>query len=101
MKRHHLTLIAIGAGIVLSSVPASAQSKCREGKLLNGACANAPRAEVLRQGTIVFTQPKLSYTGPPVPVGAERRYDATRDRQLGLEYELFGRPGVGLGGVPC
>jgi hypothetical protein len=101
--RHHPALIAMAAGIVLWSAPGFAQTKCPEGKTLIGTCANAARSEELRRQTIVFTQPKLSYTGAPVLAGIERRYDAIRDRRLGLEYELFGPFGGGATGpvTPC
>jgi hypothetical protein len=90
-KLRHLVLIT--AGLVLSAVPAAAQGPCPEGQTAAGKCTNAARSEAARQGVIVATQPKLSYTGPPVRPGLDRRYDAERNRDRGLFYELFGPPG--------
>lgn len=101
-RLRHLALIALGLCFVLPSVPASAQAECPEGKTVAGKCVKASRAESLRRRTIIFTQPKLSYTGSPVLPGKDREYDALRTRQPGLEYELFGPPGPkGPGPIPC
>jgi hypothetical protein len=87
-----LALIVVGLCLVLPPAPANAQTKCREGKTATGNCVKASREEALRRRTIIFTQPKLSYTGSPVLPGKDREYDVLRTRQPGLEYELFGPP---------
>jgi hypothetical protein len=77
--------------LAFSSAPVVALPKCPEGRTASGACVNAPLAGAARQGTIVLTQPKLSYTGRPTLPNQDRKYDVLRDRRL--RYEIFGPGG--------
>lgn len=68
-------LIGAAALSFLAAVPASAQSqpaRCPEGRAMNGECANPALSQSMRLGTIVNTQPKLSYTAPPMLPSQER-----------------------------
>lgn len=69
----HIARAVIAAA--LAAVPALAQAACPEGKLADGSCVKprlGERGEIL--GTIL-SQPKISYTAPPV-LPSEDRYTA-------------------------
>ncbi len=82
----------VTAGLALSSVPASAQQACPEGRTAAGKCVNADLARDMRTGTIVFSQPKLSMTNPPVLPSQDGLYYVPRDHH---EIEnLHGNPPI-------
>ena len=64
---------------------ADAQERCLEGRAADGKCVNPRLAQVMRQSTIIATQPKISYTAPlnlPVEdryyVNSPQRYEYIR-----------------------
>jgi hypothetical protein len=58
------TLILSAALLGAGCVAADAQEKCLEGRAMDGRCTNPRLAQVMRQSTIIATQPKISYTAP-------------------------------------
>lgn len=73
-----LTILAL-AGLAGA---ASAQSPafCPEGRTRAGTCVNAKLADEARTTAIVLSQPKLSFTGPPVLSDIDGIYAIPRDR---------------------
>lgn len=67
--------IGAAALSILIVAPAGAQTQpkqCPEGRAFNGECANPGLTQSMRLGTVVNTQPKLSYTAPPMLPSQER-----------------------------
>jgi hypothetical protein len=83
-------LIAAASGLVLSSAVARTETRCLEGRTAAGTCVDASLAHSMRQGVRVFTQPRLSYSGPAVAPSADRQYDMLRDWRQGFGREVFG-----------
>jgi hypothetical protein len=71
-------------------MPASAQTKCLEGKTASGVCVDASLGSMMREGVRLFTQPRLSYSGPAVAPSSDRRYNVLRDWGHGLKREIYG-----------
>lgn len=92
--------IAALCGPIFLAVPAFAQTQCLEGKTASGACVDATLGSMMRQGVRVFTQPRLSNSGPAVAPSSDRRYDVLRDWGHGLNREAFG-PCTALAGPFC
>ena len=68
MRNHPMMRIAaVAAVLAVHPVAASAQQPCPEGPSMSGDCLNPELGQAMRQGVIVYTQPKLSHTSPPVP----------------------------------
>lgn len=66
---------AIAGLLLLMAPPAAAQTSpkfCAEGRTASGDCVDAGLAASQRLGVIVNTQPKLSYTAPPMLPSQER-----------------------------
>jgi hypothetical protein len=84
-----LALVGIVAG-VLTGGPATAQTRCLEGKTAAGTCLDASIGGMMRETVRVFTQPRLSYQGPAVAPSSDRRYDVLRDWRQGLQREIYG-----------
>jgi hypothetical protein len=81
-----MTLLALA--VPTGPVSAQAAKKCPEGKTANGNCVRPLLAQSMRQRSLVFSQPKLSYTGfPTVGAAPPGTYDANRDHQQNLRYE--------------
>jgi len=86
-----ILVIAATAGLVLLSSPASAQTFCPEGRTASGACVDPALASAMRQRTRVFSQPRLSYSGPAIAPSLDREYDVLRDAySQGLRNEIYG-----------
>ncbi|MBX9776749.1 MAG: hypothetical protein K2Y71_20415 [Xanthobacteraceae bacterium] len=85
-----LASFAALSGLLLLSAPAIAQTACPEGKTASGACVNAELAGAMRESVRIFTQPRLSYSGPAVAPNGARRYDVLRDWRQGLTREIYG-----------
>lgn len=88
-------------GIVLSALTAPALSQaptaCREGRLADGTCVNPVLAQVMRQSTIIATQPKISNTAPLNLPFEDALYPTSQNR---YEYtRFFGNPATRPGGV--
>ena len=50
--------------------PTRAQVGCTEGRTASGQCVDAPLAATARRSSILFSQPKISYTAYPIlPTG--------------------------------
>lgn len=67
--------------------PAPAQPRCPAGTTASGACANPGLTASVQQRAIIFSQPRLSFLGPPVPFSSDSYADASRDRQ-GLAFGI-------------
>jgi hypothetical protein len=80
------------------SVSSHAQGFCPEGRTSTGACVKPELASGVRQNVLVFTQPKISYTAPPVLPSQDGEYAVPRDTNE-LRY-IYGidRPVVCTGG---
>ena len=61
MSRTSLITAAI---VVAFCSAAHAEAPCLEGRAPQGGCLNPMLASVVRQGTIIASQPKISYTAP-------------------------------------
>ena len=84
-----LAIAAVLLGLTSAS-PALAQAQCPEGRTAAGVCVDAPLSTAMRERVRVFTQPRLSYTGPAVVPTRDRQYDALRDRGQALRSEIYG-----------
>lgn len=71
-------LVCIFLATTLSSA-ALAQPSCPEGRTLTGTCVKPELAESVRKTVMVFTQPKLSYSAPPVLPSEDGAYAPLRD----------------------
>lgn len=86
---------AFVAAIVVSTLVAGqafAQTKCPEGQTASGACANSSLAKSMRQRAVVFTQPKLSFTGGPATQSSGELQDTRAGRLLERPYNQYGPP---------
>jgi hypothetical protein len=82
-------MIALAAGILLGMVStAGAQARCPEGRTASGACVKPDLAQAMRKSAIVETQPKLSFTAPPVLPSEDYEYRPLPDFKEILK--LFG-----------
>ena len=52
--------------LLMPMVRAHSQAACPEGRTLSGKCVKPDLAQSMRKSTILNTQPKLSYTSPPL-----------------------------------
>lgn len=93
MRIHACVLIA-AVSLALPSAPARAQAgpqvQCMEGRTAAGLCVDAALGSLIRERVRVFTQPRLSYSGPAVAPSKDRQYDALRDWGQGLTREIYG-----------
>jgi hypothetical protein len=60
------TGLATAAAWVLLAGAAMSQGSCPDGRTGSGQCVNPQLADSMRQGSILYSQPKLSYTHYPV-----------------------------------
>lgn len=94
-----MTSAAIAATITaaLPAATAYAQTPCPEGRLASGAGVNPTLAQVMRQSTIIATQPKISFTAPLNLPFQDAYYPTLPQR---YEYtRLFGYPPTRPGGL--
>ena len=84
------TLIAAVLGMTFGSATAFAETQCLEGKTAAGTCVDATLGSMMRQNVRVFTQPRLSYSGPAVAPSADRQYEGLRGWGQGLKRETYG-----------
>lgn len=92
---HNRARVLIAAiSLVLSSAPALAQARppvqCMEGRTASGLCVDASLGAHIRERVRVFTQPRLSYSGPAVLPSRDREYDSLRNWGQGLTREIYG-----------
>jgi hypothetical protein len=87
--RHSVFTIVI-CGLAMLSAPALGQTKCPDGMTAGGKCVEGSLAAAMRERVRVFTQPRLSYTGPAVGPDTAHRYDALRDWGQALRREIYG-----------
>jgi hypothetical protein len=78
------------AALLAVAVPAHAQTPCPDGKTFSGACVKPELGEGVRKQVFVATQPKLSYSAPPVLPSEDGAYTTPRDY-----YELRTIFGIG------
>jgi hypothetical protein len=92
MRALRLTTIAglSALALALAPAPAPAQTQCLEGKTVSGTCLDASLGSMMREGVRVFTQPRLSYSGPAVAPSSDRKYDVLRDLRQQLHREIYG-----------
>jgi len=83
-------LLAALPGLLLTNLPALAQAPCLEGKTVSGTCIDASLGNLMRESVRVFTQPRLSYSGPAVAPSKDHQYDVLRDWRQGLQREIYG-----------
>ena len=76
MARRAVLILALAT---LPVLPAHAQDRCPEGRTFSGACVKADLAQAMRRQTIVYTQPKFSYTAPPWLPSQDGEYPVPRD----------------------
>jgi hypothetical protein len=74
------------------STQALAQTACPEGKTAGGACVNGGLANAMRNRALIFTQPKLSYTGAPVSQSRGESQDTGTPRLVERSYDKYGPP---------
>jgi hypothetical protein len=82
--------IAVVLSALLASERALAEVQCLEGRTATGACVDVSLGALMRESVRVFTQPRLSYSGPPVAPRDDRQYDVLRDWRQGLQREIYG-----------
>ena len=79
---------AISVALLLWSLSgARAQNFCPEGRTFSGQCVKPGLAQSMRKSTILNTQPKISYTAPPLLPMEE--YDYYRPPDFQEIFRLF------------
>ncbi len=91
--RFLMILVAAAAG---AAWPASApaQAVCPEGKTFAGTCVKSELGETTRKSVLIYSQPKISYTAPPLLPGEDGAYATPRDT-----YEIRRIYGLDTGSV--
>lgn len=74
-----LALIAVSLFAGANIAPAGAQAVCPDGKTFSGTCVKAELGEAVRKQVFVASQPKISYTAPPVLPSEDGSYFNPRD----------------------
>ncbi len=69
----------ISAAFVLCAQTAFAQSVCPDGRAFDGSCVKAGLGLSVQQNVLVFAQPKISYTAPPMLPSDDAAYGVPRD----------------------
>jgi hypothetical protein len=91
--RSHVRVAIVACAWLLSSGPAlaqaGAQAQCVEGRTASGLCVDATLGSLIRERVRVFTQPRLSYSGPAVAPARDRQYEVLRDWGQGLTREIY------------
>jgi hypothetical protein len=83
MRAHAIQVIAVCGLIMAVATPTDAQQRrprCPEGRTAAGQCVDAALAQSNRATSIVFAQPKFSYTAPPYLPIEDRGYYIARDK---------------------
>jgi len=78
--------------LLMSVASARSQAVCLEGRTPSGKCVKADLAQSMRQSTFLNTQPKLSYTSPPLLPSQDYDNYAPRDFQEMLSLFAAGLP---------
>jgi hypothetical protein len=104
MTKHLLPLLAVFAFVLamvgIGTGPAAAQTICPEGKTFSGACVKPGIASAMRRQTLVYTQPKHSYTAPPMLPSEDGEYYVPRDyNELRTLFGVDNAPGCAPGFV--
>ena len=87
-----LALVAAFVGGLSMSTQALAQTRCPEGRTVAGACVKGGLASAMRHRAIIFTQPKLSYTGAPASQSRGESQDTGTPRMIERSYDKYGPP---------
>jgi len=90
MRFRILVIVAAFLGLLPASAQAQAPVQCLEGRTAAGACVDVSLGSMMRERVRVFTQPRLSYTGPAILPSRFHQYDALRDWGQGLRGEIYG-----------
>lgn len=77
MRRLALITVSLLAGAGIA--PAGAQTVCSDGKTFSGTCVKAELGEAVRKQVFVASQPKISYTAPPVLPSEDGSFFTARD----------------------
>jgi hypothetical protein len=85
-----VALVAAFAGNAAVSDSAVAQTRCPEGRTASGACVNNGLARALRSRALIFSQPKLSYTGAPAAQSRRETQDTATPRSIETFYDKYG-----------
>jgi hypothetical protein len=72
--RASLRSAALLAAAMLLAGQVHAQGACSDGRTAAGTCVKADLAQSMRKGAVVATQPKLSFTSPPVLPSEDYEY---------------------------
>src|SRR5690348_14080532 len=83
MRKTFIELVALSTAVLALATAAHAQSpkpRCPEGRTASGECVDPGVAASNRATSIVFAQPKISYTAPPYLPIEDRGYWIARDR---------------------
>ncbi|OYU50406.1 MAG: hypothetical protein CFE31_02315 [Rhizobiales bacterium PAR1] len=92
--KHALGIAAIAGTLAFATaLPAAAQAACPAGRTLAGTCANAAQMDDLRLTTIIFAQPKISFSAPPLLPQQDGDYSVPRDRGEVWANHHYHRPG--------
>jgi hypothetical protein len=59
-------IVLTSSALAAAADVAAAQTKCTEGKALDGTCVRPDLAQSMRQSAIVFAQPKISQQAFPI-----------------------------------
>ena len=78
------SLVSLLLVLLGNAAHAQAPKFCPEGRMADGRCVDARRAEDMRTTAIVLSQPKISMTGSLVPSDFDGDYAVPRDR-----YEIL------------
>jgi len=80
MKATDVRLAILSAALAVVPIAgAGGQTACPEGRTLSGKCVKPDLAQSMRKSTILNTQPKLSYTSPPMLPSEDHDYYVPRD----------------------
>ena len=73
------TCVPIAALLAAAFGAAHAQTTCPDGRTFSGACVKPELGEGMRKQVFVATQPKISYTAPPVLPSEDGTYAGSYD----------------------
>ena len=74
MMKWPTAILLVGLLTAAAVLPVRAQNICPEGRTFSGACVKADLAQAMRKQSIVYTQPKFSYSAPPILPSEDRDY---------------------------
>lgn len=96
-----LALIAVSLFAAAHIAPADAQAVCSDGKTFSGACVKAELGEAVRKQVFVASQPKISYTAPPLLPSEDGSFITMRDYNELRKVYGVGPVCVAVRGITC